>query len=109
VHLVYFETTRPDHARDDLHDQVVAEMRALAESIPGFSMWRDATEDLHYWGVVIFETETGALAWRDHPDHARINRQSRGRLYSAFRILAFEGVREASFDASDQGADDQVT
>ena len=31
------------------------------------------------------------------PDHARINRQSRGRLYSAFRTLAFDSVRENSF------------
>lgn len=97
MQLVYFETTRPNHDQDDVHAKVVREMRALAESIEGFVFWRDADEDLTYWGVVVFETEAGALAWRDHPDHARIHQQSRGQLYSAFRTLAFDSVRENSF------------
>ena len=99
MQLVYFETSRPDHELDDVHRRVVADMRSLAESIDGFVTWRDADEGLDYWGVVMFETEAGALAWRDHPDHVRINQESRGRLYSSFRILAFDSVREASFDA----------
>ncbi len=98
MHLVYFETTRTDHDRDDVHRTVVAEMRALAESIDGFVLWRDADEDLHYWGVVIFESDAGALAWRDHPDHVEIHRQSRAGLYSAFTTLAFDGVRENRYD-----------
>jgi len=109
VQLVYFETTRPDHELDDVHHRVVADMRALAESIDGFVMWRDATEGLRYWGVVMFETEAGALAWRDHPDHARIHQESRGRLYSSFRTLAFDSVREASFEATGPDGDAQTS
>lgn len=97
MQLVYFETKRSDHRQDEVHRRVVAEMRALAESIDGFVLWRDRDEDLDYWGVVIFETETGALRWRDHPDHARIHEQARGRLYSSFRTLAFDRVRENRF------------
>ncbi|MDE0494687.1 MAG: hypothetical protein F4Z54_07715 [Acidimicrobiaceae bacterium] len=94
MQLVYFETIRADHAQDDVHAAVVAEMRSLAESIDGFIRWRDVDDGLLYWGVVMFETEAGALEWRDHPDHARINsEQSRGQLYTAFQVLAFEGVR----------------
>jgi heme-degrading monooxygenase HmoA len=98
MQLVYFETTRPDHDRDELHRQVVAEMRALAESLNGFVMWRDVDEGLFYWGVVMFETDAGAIAWRDHPDHARIHQHSRGRLYSAFTTHAFDSVRSNHYD-----------
>ena len=94
------QTARPSYDQDDIHQLVVAQMRELAESIEGFVLWRDQDDGLDYWGIVIFETAAGALEWRDHPDHARINEQSRGDLYSAFRILAFEKVREASYGQS---------
>ena len=100
MQLVYFETTRPDHDQDDVHHSVVADMRVLAESLDGFVLWRDRNEGLLYWGIVIFEREEGAIAWRDHPDHARIHRQSRGKLYSAFKTNAFDSVRSNSFDGS---------
>lgn len=99
MQLVYFETTRADHGQDDVHASVVADMRALAESLEGFVLWRDANEDLFYWGVVLFETEAGAIEWRDHPAHVEIHKQSRRQLYSAFRTLAFDSVRENDFQA----------
>lgn len=97
MQLVYFETTRADHSQDQIHRSVVADMQALAESIDGFVTWRDADDGLDYWGVVMFESEAGALAWRDHPDHVKIHQRSRGRLYTAFRTIAFDSVRENSF------------
>lgn len=59
---------------------------------------RDVDEDLRFWGVVKFEAEAGALQWCDHPDHALINEQSRGRLYSAFRTRDFDIARAPSFE-----------
>lgn len=98
MQLVYFETTRADHQQDDVHAQVVADMKTLAESLPEFILWRDVNDDLLYWGVVMFETEAAAIAWRDHPDHARIHRQSRGKLYTAFKTIAFDSVRSNAFE-----------
>jgi len=97
VQLVYFETTRPDHDQDDVHLKVVADMKALAESLDGFILWRDVNEGLLYWGIVVFETESGAVEWRDHPDHARIHQQSRGKLYTAFKTAAYDSVRSNEF------------
>lgn len=101
MQIVYFETHRDDHRGDDLHAEVVAEMRALAETIDGFVMWRDVNEDLNYWGVVMFESEAATLRWKGHPDHARIHELTRGTLYRSFTTRAFEGVRENRFGASD--------
>ena len=97
MQLVYFETTRPDHDQDDVHAKVTADMKVLAESIEGFVMWRDVNEGLKYWGVVVFETEAGAIAWRDHPDHAQIHKQARGKLYVAFKTQAYDSVRSHSY------------
>jgi heme-degrading monooxygenase HmoA len=98
MQLVYFETTRRDHALDDVHQGVVTDMRRLAESIDGFVRWRDVDDGLDYWGVVMFETEDAAIAWRDHPDHVAIHARSRGELYVAFSTMAFERVRTNRFD-----------
>jgi heme-degrading monooxygenase HmoA len=97
MQLVYFETTRADHEQDDVHAKVTADMKALAESIEGFVLYRDVNEGLFYWGVVVFETEAGAIAWRDHPDHARIHKQARGKLYVAFKTQAYDSVRSNSY------------
>lgn len=97
MQLVYFETTRADHDQDDVHAMVTSDMRVLAESIEGFVLYRDVNEGLFYWGVVVFETEAGAIAWRDHPDHARIHKQARGKLYVAFKTQAYDSVRSNSF------------
>ena len=97
MQLVYFETTRADHDQDDVHAKVTNDMKKLAESIEGFVLYRDVNEGLFYWGVVVFETEAGAIAWRDHPDHARIHKQARGKLYVAFKTQAYDSVRSNSF------------
>jgi len=97
MQLVYFETTRADHDQDDVHEKVTADMKVLAESTAGFVLWRDVNEGLLYWGVVVFETEAGAIAWRDHPDHARIHQQARGKLYSSFKTQAYDSVRSNSY------------
>lgn len=97
MQLVYFETTRADHDQDEVHFKVTADMKALAKSLDGFIMWRDVNEDLFYWGVVVFETEAGAIAWRDHPSHVTIHKQSRGKLYTAFKTQAYDSVRSNSF------------
>ena len=98
MQLVYFETTRPDHDQDDIHRKVIADMRVLAESLDGFVMWRDVDEGLEYWGVVMFETEAGAIAWRCWSMRRRRQGQSRGTLYSAFKTHAFDSVRSNSYD-----------
>lgn len=97
MQLVYFETTRASHDQDDVHFKVTADMKVLAESIDGFVLYRDVNEGLVYWGVVVFETEAGAIAWRDHPDHARIHQQSRGKLYTTFKVQAYDSVRSNSY------------
>lgn len=94
MQIIYFETRRDDHLDDDLHRQVVAEMRTLAESIDGFVRWRDVDDDLDYWGIVMFASEAAALTWKSHPDHARIHTLTAGTLYRSFSTRAFEEVRE---------------
>ncbi|HRE00457.1 MAG TPA: hypothetical protein PLV68_04105, partial [Ilumatobacteraceae bacterium] len=74
------------------------DMRRLAESIDGFVRWRDVDDGLDYWGVVMFETEEAAIAWRDHPAHVTIHQRSRGELYLTFATMAFERVRTNQFD-----------
>lgn len=98
MHIVYFETQRDDHDGDELHGQVVGEMRALAESIDGFVRWRDVDDGLDYWGVVMFETSEATAQWKQHPDHARIHQMTAGTLYGSFATRVFESVRENVFE-----------
>ena len=99
MQLIYFETTRNSHDKDDVHALCVAEMRALAESVDGFALWRDRDEGLNYWGVVMFESEEAAMRWKTHPDHARIHNLSEDGLYQSFKTMAFDSVRQNAFSA----------
>lgn len=98
MQIVYFETQRDNHDGDELHSQVVSEMRALAESIEGFVRWRDVNDGLEYWGVVLFESSEATSQWKQHPEHVRIHEMTAGTLYRGFATRVFESLRENVFD-----------
>lgn len=106
MQLVYFRAARSDHRHDAAHAEMVRGMRALAESIDGFVEWRDCSDadGLDYWGIVIFDSEESALAWKGHPTHNAIHQRGEDEVYTSFGTLVFDLVRQASWSRDDVGA-----
>lgn len=99
MRLVHFTTTLADPEHESEHREMIASMRALAEGTPGFVEWRDlGSGDDHAEGLILFETEEGLAAWRDHPDHVEIHRRGREAVFGSFRVRIFEMVRESAWD-----------
>ncbi len=102
MQLVYFTATLRDAALMDTHRAMVADMRRLAESIPGFVEWRECQEDLLLWGNIVFETGEAVLAWKSDPRHGAIHQRGEESVYSSFSTQVFETVREARWSISER-------
>jgi heme-degrading monooxygenase HmoA len=96
LQAVVFRATLTDPSARATHDRMVVEMRDLARGIDGFVEWRDAMDDLTYWGYVIFESEEAALAWKGDPRHKAIHEHGE-LVYTEFATHAFASVRNASW------------
>ena len=106
LQAVVFRATLVHPSARATHERIVQEMKDLARGIDGFVEWRDAMDELTYWGHVMFESEAAALAWRGDPRHEAIH--DHGELvYSEFATHAFESVGSASWrrDPSSRGDD----
>jgi heme-degrading monooxygenase HmoA len=102
MQLVYFTATVRDPSLLDTHRGMVAEMRALAESIPGFVEWRECQDDLTLWGHIVFETGDAVLAWKGDPRHGAIHQRGEESVYSSFSTQVFEIVRQANWAGGEQ-------
>jgi len=101
LQLVYFWTKRSDHSSDEAHEEMVGSMKDLAVINPGFIEWRECSDDLTYWGVIVFADAEAALAWKEDPRHKALHQQGEERVYSAFGTQVFQLVREAHWSRSE--------
>ncbi|MDR6852437.1 heme-degrading monooxygenase HmoA [Sphingomonas sp. BE123] len=70
----------------DGYAEAAAAMAALAAQQPGYA-GIEAVRDAGGLGITIsyWRDEAAALAWRDHPEHARIRDLGRARWYAWYR------------------------
>ena len=103
--IVVFRAVIADASAIATHQRMVDAMRDLARQIDGFVEWRDAMDGLTYWGHVMFESESAALAWNGDPRHEAIHDHG-DLVYTEFSTHAFASVRKASWRRSDRDDDD---
>lgn len=80
-------TSRRTAADDAGYAQATAAMDALAAAQPGYRGIDSARGDDGF-GITVswWADEASAVAWREHPVHARVRDAGRGRWYSAYEV-----------------------
>ena len=82
----------PAHLSD--YREMAAQMRTLAEAMPGFVSFKTFTaDDGERISIVEFESEETLRAWREHPAHREAQRLGRERFYLEYRIQVCEVLR----------------
>ena len=80
---------RPESA--DEYYALLIRMKELAASMPGFISHKTfEAEDGERATIVEFESEEAQAAWRNHPEHAEVQRLGRERFYSEYDLKVCE-------------------
>jgi heme-degrading monooxygenase HmoA len=79
-------------------EEAGARMYELASAMPGFVSYKDFTAaDGESVAIVEFSDEASLLAWRNHPEHVRMQQRGREEFMSEYRIQVCRPEREYSF------------
>ncbi len=82
---VFRSRLRREHEQE--YARVAADMKALAQAMPGFvSMKTFTADDGERVSIVEFASQEAHEAWRMHPRHREAQALGRNKFYSAFRI-----------------------
>jgi heme-degrading monooxygenase HmoA len=96
VVAIFRARVRPEHA--DEYFRLADEMAAIAVKMPGFISWKGYTADddervsVHEW-----ESAEQLAAWRNHPDHVKMQALGRERFYDEYTLYVCENPRESRF------------
>ena len=91
---VIFVSQRRAHDADG-YAAAAAIMDTLAAAQPGYRGMTSARDaDGHGITVSYWADETSALAWRDHPDHARIRASGRDAWYDSYQVVVATVTRD---------------
>jgi len=75
--------------------EAAAAMDALAAAQPGYRGIASARDPDGFGITVSYWTdESNAIAWRDHPDHARIRDAGRDRWYERYEVIVAAVTRD---------------
>jgi len=67
--------------------EVSAEMRRLAQAMPGFVDFKTFTaDDGEHVSLVTFASPEAQRAWRDHPKHRAAQRRGRDEFYKEYSV-----------------------
>lgn len=79
-----------------------ARMYELASAMPGFISYKDFTaSDGESVSIVEFADAASLLAWRNHPEHQRVQQRGREEFMTEYRIQVCRPEREYAFTAPD--------
>ena len=100
VVVVFRSRLRPEHAAE-FHEHV-AEMYALCSTMPGFLSYRVyANEDGERVSIHEWDTAEHLRAWREHPEHRRLQELGRERYYAEYTSYVCESPRESRYSRND--------
>jgi heme-degrading monooxygenase HmoA len=96
VVAVFRSRVREDHA-EEYYDQA-DEMAEIARTMPGFISWKGyAAEDGERVSIHEWESAEHLAAWRNHPEHVRVQGLGRERFYEEYTLYVCDGPRESRF------------
>ena len=76
-------------------------MYELASAMPGFLSYKDFTaSDGESVSIVEFADAASLLAWRNHPEHQRMQQRGREEFMSEYHIQVCRPEREYAFSES---------
>jgi heme-degrading monooxygenase HmoA len=77
-------------------------MYELASAMPGFISYKDFTaSDGESVSIVEFADAASLLAWRNHPEHQRMQQRGREEFMAEYHIQVCRLEREYSFERGD--------
>jgi len=75
-----------------------ARIAEIARSMPGYTTHKGyAAEDGEFVSIHYWETEKQLRAFRDHPEHLKIQKFGRDKLYEEFSSYVCDVIRDAKF------------
>jgi heme-degrading monooxygenase HmoA len=90
---IFRSRLRPEHIKE--YEKVLARMRELVKSMPGFVSAKTFTApDGERVSIEIFESPEALAAWREHPEHREAQRLGREKFYAEFHIQVCRLERE---------------
>ncbi len=77
---------------------------ALAATMPGFVSATDYVgADGERVALIAFDSAETQVAWRDHPEHKRVQRLGRERFFAEYELLVCSVERHTRFPQPEQG------
>src|SRR5262245_11523122 len=99
VVTVFGSRLQPEHAAE--YSEVAAQMRAMADTMPGFiSFMTCRVEDGERVSIIEFESEETLRGWREHLEHRTAQDLGRAALYAEFQIQVCSILRQYGFKRS---------
>jgi heme-degrading monooxygenase HmoA len=82
-------------------EEGAARMYELASAMPGFISYKDFTaSDGESVSIVEFSDPESLLAWRNHPEHQRMQQRGREEFMAEYHIQVCRPEREYAFHES---------
>lgn len=79
-------------------EQVGQRMYEIASAMPGFLSYKDyVAADGENLAIVEFESLETLAAWRDHPEHRRVQQRGREEFFAEYHIQVCTPVRDYAF------------
>ena len=97
VVVVFRARVRED--RLDEYYQRAEQLASIARAMPGFVSYKGYVSDdgervsIHEW-----ESPETLKAWREHPEHVRMQRYGREHFYDEYTLYVCEAPRESRFE-----------
>jgi heme-degrading monooxygenase HmoA len=99
--VVLFQTKLKADVSAAQYEATAQRMMELATRMPGFVSFRYFTSpEGAELSVVQFESDGALAAWRNHPDHLKVQEEGRRLFFESYQVQVCSLVREYAFDAA---------
>ena len=97
--IVFRSRLRP--GVDAAYSQRAGQIYEIAATMPGLMSATDfVAEDGERCAIIEFDTLEHLLAWRDHPEHLKVQQEGRDTYYASYSISIAKVERASAFDAA---------
>lgn len=96
VVAIFRSRVRAEHAEE--YYRRADEMAEIARAMPGFISWKGYTaEDGERVSIHEWASAEALAAWRNHPEHVRMQALGRERYYDEYTLYVCDAPRESRF------------